>query len=64
MVDGLIALLIVIIVVGIVAYLVVMLIDMLPLDARFKQIARVLVMLIAVLIILMRALPLLGISVG
>lgn len=63
MLNGLIALLVVIIVVGIVAYLISLLIDMLPLDGRFKQIAKVLVMLIAVLIVLMRALPLLGVSV-
>lgn len=63
MIEALIALLVVIIVVGIVAWLVVWLIDMLPIDARFKQIARVLVMVIAVLIVLMRALPILGVSV-
>ena len=63
MIDGLIALLVVIIVVGIIAALIVYLIDMIPIDARFKQIARILVMVIAVLIILARALPLVGISV-
>lgn len=63
MIEGLIALLVVIIVVGIVAWLVIYMIDMLPMDARFKQIGRVLVMLIAVLIVLMRALPLLGVSI-
>lgn len=60
--SGLIGLLILIIVVGIVAYLIKMLIDMLPIDGRFKQIAGILVMLIAVLIILSRALPLIGVS--
>lgn len=63
MVEGLIALLIVILVVGIVAAVIVYCIDMLPIDARFKQIAKVLVILIAVLIILFRALPLLGVAV-
>jgi hypothetical protein len=63
MIEALISLLIVVIVIGIVAALIVWLIDMLPVDGRFKQIARVLVMVIAVLIILMRALPLLGVSV-
>jgi len=62
--EGLISLLIVIIVVGIVAGLVIWLIDMLPMDTRFKQIARVLVLLIAVLIILVRALPMLGIALS
>lgn len=62
MIDGLIALLIVCIVVGIIAWLVLWLIDTLPLPAPFGQIARVLVIIIAVLIILYRALPLLGVS--
>ena len=61
--PGLIDLLITLIVVGIVAAIIVYLIDMLPIDGRFKQIARVLVMLVAVLIILMRALPLLGVYI-
>lgn len=63
MIEGLIALLVVLIVVGIVAAIIIYLIDMLPIDDNFKQIARVLVLLIAVLVILMRALPLLGVSV-
>lgn len=64
MVSGLIALLITILVVGLVAWLLTVVIDMLPMDARFKQIARVLVFVIAVLVILFRALPLLGVHVG
>lgn len=64
MVSGLVALLITIVVVGIVAGIIVYCIDLLPIDARFKSIARVLVLLIAVLVILFRALPLLGVSVG
>lgn len=63
MVEGLIALLVVILVVGIVAALIVWLIDMLPIDARFKQMARIIVIVIAILIILLRALPLLGVAV-
>lgn len=62
MTAPLIALIVAIIVVAIIAYLVVMLIDMLPMDGRFKQIAKVLVYLVAVLIILNRALPLLGVA--
>lgn len=63
MVNGLIGLVVVIIVVGIVAYLVTLLVNKLPLDGRFKQVANVLIMLIAVLIILARALPLLGVAI-
>lgn len=63
MLEGLIGLLVVLIVVGIIAALIIYLIDMLPIDVRFKQIARVLVILIAVLVILMRALPLLGVAI-
>lgn len=62
MVSGLIALLVAILVVGIVAAIIVYLIDMLPIDGRFRQIAKALVLLIAVLVILLRALPLLGVS--
>lgn len=61
--SGLIGLLIYIIVVGIVAYLIKMLIDMLPIDGRFKQIAGILVMLVAVLLILREALPLIGVQI-
>ena len=63
MVGDLIGLLVVIIIVGIVAAIIIYLIDMIPIDVRFRQIAKVLVMLIAVLVILMRALPLLGVAV-
>lgn len=35
---------------------------MLPMDANFKQIALILVILVAVLIVIFRALPLLGIA--
>lgn len=62
MVSGLVALLIAILIVGIVAAVIVYCIDLLPIDPAFKQIARVIVLLIAVLIILMRALPLLGVA--
>ena len=63
MIEGLIALAITVVVVGLVAWVVTLLLDMLPIDARFKQIARVLVIVIAVLVILLRALPLLGVAV-
>lgn len=63
MIEALISLLVVVIVVGLVAAIVLYLVEMLPIDGRFKQIARVLVILIALLVVLMRALPLLGIAV-
>jgi len=63
MIETLINLLIVIIVVAIVAGVIIWLIDMLPIDARYKQVARALVALVAVLILLARALPLLGVAV-
>lgn len=62
MIDGLIALLVAVIVVGIIAWVIIYCIDLLPIEGPFKQIARVLVMLVAVLIILMKALPLLGVA--
>ena len=37
--------------------------DLLPIEPNFRQIIKVLVLLIAVLIILLRALPLLGVAV-
>lgn len=64
MASALIALLITIVIVGIVAWLLVYLLDMLPMDERFRQIGRVLIFVIAVLVILFRALPLLGVHVG
>lgn len=64
MVSGLIGLLITIVIVGLVAWLLVYLLDMLPMDERFRQIGRVLIFVIAVLVILFRALPLLGVHVG
>ena len=37
---------------------------MIPMDARFKQIAKVLIILVAVLIVILRALPLINASLG
>jgi hypothetical protein len=62
MIAALVSLIVLIVVVGIVAYIVLLLLDMLPIEGGFKQIARVLIMLVAVLIVLMKALPLLGVS--
>lgn len=63
MIDGLIALLILVIVLGIVLWLLIWCIDMLPIQEPFKQVARVLLILICVLVLLARALPLLGVHV-
>lgn len=63
MLSGLIGLLIAILVIGIVAAVIIYLVDMLPIDARFKQVVRILVILIALLMILVRALPMLGVGV-
>ena len=62
MVSALISLLILVVIVGIVVFILKLLLDIIPMDARFKQIAWVLLILIAVLIVLYRALPLLGVS--
>jgi hypothetical protein len=61
MVDALIGLFIVVIVVGIVYYLLKLVINLLPIEGNFKQIANLLLLLICVLFILARALPLLGV---
>jgi hypothetical protein len=63
MINALIELLIFAVLIGLVAALVVWLIDMLPIDGHFKRIARAIVGVITVLVILLRALPLLGVSV-
>lgn len=59
----LIALLIFVVVIAVVAAVIVYAVDMLPVDAGFKSIIRILVVLIAALSILYRALPLLGVSI-
>lgn len=64
MVGTLISLVILVIVVGIVLYLVKMLLALIPMDEAFKNIAWVLIILVAVLIVIAKVLPLLGISAG
>ena len=61
MIDGLVGLLILVLVLGIVVWLVIWLIDTIPLPDPFGRIAKVLIAVIALLIILARALPLLGV---
>jgi hypothetical protein len=63
-VESLIALLILIIALGIVVFVINMLIDLIPMDPRFKSIAKVLLILVAVLILIARALPLIGVGTG
>jgi hypothetical protein len=64
MVNALIALLITILIVSLIAGLVVLLIRRAPIiPADFKQWAEYLVIVIAVLVIILRALPLIGVSV-
>ncbi|MEK1930397.1 MAG: hypothetical protein AAAC47_11545 [Pararhizobium sp.] len=62
MIESLIALIILIIVLGIVVFVINMLIDLIPMDGRFKQIAKVLLILVAVLILIARAFPLIGVT--
>lgn len=63
MIEALISLLIVCVVVAIVVWLILWILEQLPMPAPFGKIARVLVIVIGCLVILVRALPLLGISV-
>lgn len=64
MAEALIALLVTCLVVAIVASVILYCVAMLPLEAPFPQIIRMLIILIAVLIILFKALPLLGVHVA
>jgi hypothetical protein len=60
--PGLISLLVFILIVCLVAGLVMYLIDLMPIDARLKSVARIVVIIIVILLILMRALPLITVS--
>lgn len=64
MIESLISLLVLVLVIGIVVWLVLWLISEIPLPAPFGRTARVLVIVIAVLIILFRALPLIGVTIN
>jgi len=63
MIEGLIALLIVCLVVGVVAAVIIYCVQLIPLEPPFGQIIRVIVVAIAALIIILKALPLLGVAV-
>lgn len=62
MVGGLVGLLITVLVVAIIVAVVLWAIEQIPLQPPFVQIIRVLVIAIAAIVIIMRALPLLGVS--
>ena len=63
MVSTLTSVIVLVIIVGIVVYLLSLLLALIPMDGRFKQIAWVLILLVAALIVIQRVLPLLGIAV-
>jgi hypothetical protein len=63
MVEGLIALLIVCLVVAVVAAVILYAVSLLPLEPPFHQVVRVLVIAICALIIIFKALPLLGVHI-
>jgi hypothetical protein len=60
--HALIGLLITILVMALVLGLIIYLIDVLPIDARFKQIARVAAIVLACLVVIFKALPLIGVA--
>jgi hypothetical protein len=62
MVEPLIALLVVCLVVAVVCAVLLYAVNLLPIEGNFKQIIHLLIILIAVLIIIFKALPLLGIA--
>ena len=62
MAGGLIGLIILVIIVGVVLYLVNLFLGLVPMDAKFRQIAWVLIILVAAIIVIQKALPLLGIA--
>ena len=60
--DGFIGLIILVVVVGIVVYLLGLVLDIIHMDGRFRQIAWVLILLVAGFYILKALLPMLGLS--
>lgn len=64
MAEALIALLVTCLVVAVVASVILYCVNLLPVEPNFKQIIRMLVILIACLIIIFKALPLLGVHVA
>ncbi len=63
MIPELIHLVILCVIVGFIAWIVLLIIGQIPMEAPFQQIARAAVMIVALLIILYKVLPLLGVSI-
>jgi hypothetical protein len=63
MVEGLISLAILCVVVGIICWLVLMVLAAIPLPAPFGPLARALVIVVAVLIVLFKAMAIFGVSI-
>jgi hypothetical protein len=63
MTSALIGLIFLVIIVGIVVWIVLQLVALLPMDAAFQNIVRGLIIIVAVLIVMYRALPIIGIAV-
>lgn len=61
--NALIGLLVLILIVAVIWYVLKTVIDLMPIDATFKRIAQILLLLIVALVIFVRTLPLLGIAV-
>jgi di/tricarboxylate transporter len=62
MTGGLVGLIVLVIIVGVVLLVAKLIIDKIPMDDTFKQIAWLLIILLAIVIVIQKALPLLGIS--
>ena len=62
MINALIGLAVLIIVIGIVYYILTLLLQIIPMDERFKHVAIVIVLLICSLIVLAKVLPLIGVN--
>jgi len=62
MAQGLVGLIVLVIVVGVILLIAKLIIDKIPMDDTFRQIAWLLVILLAVVVIVSKALPLMGVS--
>lgn len=63
MADALLGLLIAIVVVGIVVLIAIKILELVPMDARFKNIATLLIYLVAALVVIQKAWPILTTSI-
>jgi hypothetical protein len=62
MAGGLVGLIVLVIVVGVILLIAKLIIDKIPMDETFRQIAWLLVILLAVVVVITKALPLIGVS--